>query len=69
MSLQTQPTILLIGRDGTLRYLLARFAEDSGYQRKVSADQASTSEITAINPAVIIFLFTEFLDRDQSLVT
>jgi CheY-like chemotaxis protein len=69
MSLQTQPTILLIGRDGTLRYLLARFAEHSGYQWKVRADKVSTSEITAINPAVIIFLSTELLARDQTLVT
>jgi DNA-binding response OmpR family regulator len=69
MSLQTQPTILLIGRDRTLRYLLARFAEHSGYQWKVSADKVSTSEITASNPAVVIFLSIEFLDTDQSLVT
>ena len=69
MSLQTQPTLLLIGKDATLVYLLARFAEHSGYQWKVSVDRISSREIAAIKPAVIIFLSTELLARAQSLVT
>ena len=68
MSMQTQPTILLIGRDGTLGYLLARFAEHSGYQWKVSADEVSSREIAAMNPAVIVFLSIERLAREQTLV-
>jgi CheY-like chemotaxis protein len=64
MSLQTSSTILLIGKDTTLQYLLARFAEHSGYQWKVSADILSGSEIASIHPAVIIFLSTELLARE-----
>lgn len=69
MSMQTQPTILLVGRDGTLRYLLARFAEHSGYQWKISSDTPSSHEIAAMKPDVIIFLSTELLARDPVLVT
>jgi DNA-binding response OmpR family regulator len=69
MSLPTQPIILLIGQDPTLSYLLARFAEHSGYQWMVRAHNARSYEIAAINPAVIIFLSTELLARDQAFVT
>jgi DNA-binding response OmpR family regulator len=69
MSVQTQPTILLIGKDATLCYLLARFAEHTGYQWKVSAEDLSSREIAGINPAAIIFLSMELLARDQTFVT
>ena len=69
MILKTQPTILLIGNDATLSYLLGRFAERSGYQLKVHTDNVSSREIAAINPAVIIFLSMELLARDQTFVT
>ena len=68
MVLRTQPTILLIGRDANLGYLLARFAEHSGYQSKIRAELGSSREITSMKPAVIIFLSTELLARDQTLV-
>ena len=68
MILQSQPIILLIGKDATLGYLLARFAEHSGYQCKVGADNISSREVTALNPAVIIFLTTELLARGQTFV-
>ena len=68
MNLQTQPIVLLIGRDATLSYLLARFAEHSGYQSKMSMGNVSSREIEAINPAVIIFLSTEMLAGGQTLV-
>lgn len=69
MTLQTQPTILLIGKDGTLRYLLARFAEHSGFQWKISPDQVSSREIAAMKPDMIVFLSTESLAEDPTLVT
>jgi hypothetical protein len=68
MALRTQPTILLIGRDANLGYLLARFAEHSGYQSNIRAEIGSSGEITSMKPAVIIFLSTELLARDQTLV-
>jgi hypothetical protein len=69
MSLQTNPIILLIGTDGTLRYLLARFAEQSGFRWKVIPDQVTSREIAELNPAAVVFLSTELLARDPGLVT
>jgi len=61
-------TILLIGSDAALGYLLNRYAERSGYQLVVNEKILSVTEITTINPAVIIFLSTELLETTQSLV-
>ena len=69
MILKTPHTILLIGNDATLSYLLGRFAEHSGYRLKVNAENVSSREVAAINPVVIIFLSTELLARDQTFVT
>jgi DNA-binding response OmpR family regulator len=69
MILPTQPTILLIGKDPKLSYLLARFAEHSGYQWKLRADKVSTHDVSAIDPAAIIFLSIELLARDQTFIT
>lgn len=69
MILQPQPTILLIGKDATLGYLLARFAEHSGYQCQVSADDLSSGELVTLKPAVIIFLSTDLLASGQNFVT
>lgn len=66
MTSQTQPTILVIGSNTSLHYLLGRFAERSGYRLKVHPGCASGGEIAALNPAVIIFLSTEALARDQA---
>jgi ActR/RegA family two-component response regulator len=69
MTSNESSTILVIGKDTTLNYLLGRFAEHGGYQLKINSEHLSTHEIAAINPAVIIFLSTEQLARDQSLLT
>jgi DNA-binding response OmpR family regulator len=69
MILQSQPIILLIGKDATLQYLLARFAEHSGYEWKVSAEDVSSREIAAIHPTVIIFLSAELLAKAQTCLT
>ena len=68
MVLRTQPTILLIGMDANLGYLLARFAEHSGYQSNIRGELGSSREITSMKPAVIIFLSTELLARDQTVI-
>lgn len=69
MVLKTQPIILAIGNDATLSYLLGRFAERSGYQFMVNAENTTSSEIAIVDPAVIIFLSMERLASDQSLLT
>jgi CheY-like chemotaxis protein len=62
--LQTQPTILLIGQDAALSYLLARFAEHSGYQCQARPDPLAGHEASTIQPAVVIFLSLEGLAHD-----
>src|SRR6266496_2185030 len=63
-----QPTILLVGNDSTLSYLLGRFAERSGYLLTVISESLSIKEIESINPTVIIFISTELLVTRQTLV-
>jgi hypothetical protein len=68
MTVNGRATILVIGNDPTLHYLLGRFAEHSGYQLKVNREPISNPEVAALNPAAIIFLSTEQLARDQGLL-
>ena len=63
-----QSTILLIGNDSSLSYLLGRFAERSGYMLTVSSDGLSIKEIELINPLAIIFTSVELLATRQTLV-
>jgi len=65
---KSSPTLLLIGSDTTLGYLLKRYAERGGYPFKVNAESVSSREIADINPVVIIFLSTELLARHQTFV-
>lgn len=69
MNLKTEHTILLIGNDSMLNYLLGRFAERSGYLLAVNSELSSIREIVAVNPAAIIFPSTELLEKNQTLVT
>ena len=69
MNLKTENTILLVGNDTTLSYLLGRFAERSGYLLAVNSALSSIREILTVNPAVIIFPSTELLEEAQALVT
>ena len=69
MNPKTQPTILLVGNDVSLSYLLGRFAEQSGYQLIANTGGLAVGEIAAVKPAVIIFLSTELLAKDHALIT
>jgi len=66
MTASPPPTILLIGQDNALGYLLARYAEHSGYQCQMSAAPGASRELGALRPAVVIFLSLERLAHDQS---
>ena len=68
MNLKVRRTILLIGNDTALSYLLGRYAERSGYQLIVNSENSSISEISDMSPSVIIFLSTELLEKTQALV-
>lgn len=61
--------ILIIGNDTTLCYLLGRFAERSGYQLKVDAENIPSHDIAALDPAAIIFLSIELLAKKQTFLT
>ena len=68
MDLKAWPTILLIGNDTTLSYLLGRFAERNGNQLATSSENLSINQIELANPAVIIFTSTELLATNRALV-
>jgi DNA-binding response OmpR family regulator len=68
VSSQTPPTIMMVGHDRTLTYLLGRFAEHGGYQLKTTPENLSVDEVTSANPAAIIFLSPELLETTQSLL-
>ena len=61
MNRDTEQTILLVGNDEMLTYLLGRFAEKSNCALVVVPLIPSAQEITDINPKVIIFLSIEYL--------
>jgi DNA-binding response OmpR family regulator len=69
MDLKTRQTILLMGSDASLGYLLGRFAEQSEYQLTIAPEKVSIHDVTVANPAAIIFLSTDLLDQAQALVT
>ncbi len=68
MVLKTRPTILVMGNDATLCYLLGRFAERSGYQLSVNAENISSCNIATLNPIAIIFLSIELLAGNQTFL-
>jgi len=69
MELKTRQTILLMGSDASLGYLLGRFAEQGEYQLTIAPEKVSILDVTVANPAAIIFLSTDVLDKAQALVT
>lgn len=62
-------TILLIGNDDALSYLLGRFVEQSQYTLKVVSGIPSTQVIADVQPKAIIFLSMKHLEAAQSLLT
>ena len=68
MKLKAQPTIMVVGHDIRLSYLLGRFAEHNEHPLTVHSESPSVADIAAANPAVIIFLSMELLETTQSLV-
>ena len=68
MNLKSQTTILLLGDDIALSYLIGRLAELGGYQLTTPPKDLSIKEIVSINPTVIIFSSIEYLETTQNLV-
>jgi DNA-binding response OmpR family regulator len=63
-----QSTILLVGNDASMSYLLGRFAEQSGYRLRVQGQDVAAGQLGALSPAVIILTSIDLLVRDQDLV-
>ena len=68
MNLQPKQTLLLMGNDPNLGYLLGRFAEQSEYQLTVVPEKISVQDVTVAKPTAIIFTSTDFLFKAQLLV-
>ena len=69
MDADRRQTILLVGNDAALRYLLGRFVEQSQYTLKVVSGIASTQVIADVQPKAIIFLSMKHLEAAQPLMT
>lgn len=69
MNPQASQTLLLMGNDTDLGYLLGRFAEQSAYHLTVATEKISIQDVTAANPTAIIFSSLDTLDKWQPLVT
>jgi DNA-binding response OmpR family regulator len=63
-----QPTLLLIGNDTQLGYLLQRYAEQSQYPVAIHPANLSTKGIEAQTLMAVVFLSIELLEASQELV-
>lgn len=68
MDPKTRQTILLMGTDSNLGYLLGRFAEQSEYQLTVASENISIQDVTVASPVAIIFSSMGFLSRAEDFV-
>jgi DNA-binding response OmpR family regulator len=63
-----QSKILMIGNDPALVYLIARYAEQSGYAIQTTPILPSAAEARALHPAAILFQSVEGLETSQMLI-
>jgi len=63
-----ESTILVIGNDPPLAYLLGRYAEQSGCRISQYASAPWIGELRQLKPIALIFLSLEYLQTAQSLV-
>ena len=68
MNPKIERTILLVGTDETLNYLLGRFVEQAGDKLIVSPGIPSAQEIAGVNPKAIIFLSMQHLEFAEALM-
>jgi DNA-binding response OmpR family regulator len=61
-----KPSILLIGNDPSLEYLLQRYADRSGYRLKSIHSIASNPDIFKMQPISIWFSSLDMLEASQS---
>jgi CheY-like chemotaxis protein len=63
-----QPTLLMIGNDAALAYLIGRYAERSGYGIYTVHIAPSAAEVCALRPTAVLFPSVENLEAAQTLV-
>ena len=66
---KAKQTLMLMGNDTELSYLLGRFAEQSRYELTIAPEKVSVQDVTVANPVAIIFSSMERLDKAQTLIT
>ena len=62
------PTILLLGNDMSLAYLIGRYAERSGFGMQTMQTVPPAAEICALQPAAVLFPSIENLEASQTLI-
>jgi len=68
VTLSTLPTLLIVGDESTLGYLLGRYAETSGYRVHAVPAASSAAEVCALEPAAVFFPSVENLKAARELV-
>src|SRR5215212_5888934 len=69
MNFKNQQTVLLVGNDATLSYLLGRFVEQSQCSLVVVPALTSAQEIVEVNLKAIVFLSRQQLEEAQNLLS
>ena len=62
------PTILLLGNDASLVYLIGRYAERGGFSVQTLQMPPTAQEICAMQPAAVLFPSPENLEASQTLI-
>jgi CheY-like chemotaxis protein len=65
----SQSSILMIGNDASLTYLIGRYAERSGYRIQALQAVPSAEEVGAARPLAILFPTVESLEAAQRLIS
>ena len=68
METSAQTTILMIGSDPALSYLIARYAQQGGYGIASLPASPTAAEARALQPAAVLFQSVEALETSQALV-
>jgi CheY-like chemotaxis protein len=64
-----QSSILMIGHDPALAYLIGRYAQQGGYAVASLPGVAQAEAVCALNPAAILFTSIESLEAEQLLIS
>jgi hypothetical protein len=69
VELSPQSTILMLGNDPALAYLIGRYAQQSGYGVTTMQIVPQTEAVCTLKPVAILFTSVESLEAAQLLIT